>query len=229
MAIQAVIFDLDGTLASFNLDYKTLRVEVRSRLTARGVPASVLSNNESIFEMLQKAEIFFKNSAKTSTVFTEVQKEALSIAEKFEVEAAACTSLMPGAVDALKALKQMNLKLGLCTINSQKATSNILQRFQIAGFFDAVVSRDTVKRVKPNPEQLETVLKALAVSSDSALIVGDSVVDMQSAKEVKAVAVGIPTGTAKMEQLTRNGANYIITRISDLPLLVQKISRENKS
>lgn len=225
MPVEAVIFDLDGTLASFNLDYKALRVEVRNYLRTRGVPASVLSPRESIFEMLKKAEIFFKNASKNDEVYLEVQKEALAIAEKFEVEAAACTSLMPGASDALKALKQMKLKLALCTINSKKATNNILQRFKIAGFFDAVVPRDTVKHVKPDPEHFEEALKALNTSPESTLVIGDSIIDMQCAKEIKAVAVGIPTGTAKTEQLTHYGANYIITAISDLPVLVQKINR----
>ncbi|MGD6933671.1 MAG: HAD family hydrolase [Candidatus Bathyarchaeia archaeon] len=228
MTIEAVIFDLDGTLTSFNIDYKTLRVEVRNFLTAKGVPASVTSPKESIFEMLDKAEIFFKNATKTDKTFVEVQKEALAIAEKFEVEAAASTNLMPGAFDALKALKQMNIKMGLCTINSQKATNNILQRFQIADYFDEVIPRDKVKRVKPNPEQFETALKALQTKPDATVVVGDSIADMQSAKDIKAVAVGIPTGTAKMEQLTSNGANYIITAISDLPILVQKMNKEKK-
>ncbi len=228
MTIEAVIFDLDGTLTSFNIDYKTLRVEVRNFLTTRGVPASVISPKESIFEMLGKAEIFFRNATKTDEAFVEVQKEALAIAEKFEVEAAASTGLMPGAFDALKTLKQMNIKMGLCTINSQKATNNILQRFQIADYFDAVIPRDKVKRVKPNPEHFETALKALQTKPDATVVVGDSIVDMQSAKDIKAVAVGIPTGTAKMEQLTSNGANYIITAISDLPILVQKMNKEKK-
>ena len=64
MPIEAVIFDLDGTLANFNLDFKTLRAEVRSYLMRIGVPASVLNVNESIFEMLTKTEIFVKNNGK---------------------------------------------------------------------------------------------------------------------------------------------------------------------
>ena len=66
MSIEAVIFDLDGTLANFNLDFKTLRSEVRSYLIRIGVPTSVLDVNESIFEMLRKAEIFIKNSGKSA-------------------------------------------------------------------------------------------------------------------------------------------------------------------
>jgi phosphoglycolate phosphatase-like HAD superfamily hydrolase len=64
MAIKAVVFDLDGTLASFNVDYRSVRAEVRSFLIREGLPASILSINESIFEMLKKAEIFFKNNSK---------------------------------------------------------------------------------------------------------------------------------------------------------------------
>ncbi len=225
MPIEAVLFDLDGTLASFNLDYKTLRVEVKNFLSSRGVPQSVLSSNESIFEMLNKAEIYFKNSTKSDTPFVQIRNEALAIAEKFELEAASTTNLMPGAIDALKALKQMNLKLGVCTINSQSATNKILQRFQIADYFDIVIPRDIVKNVKPHSEHFELALKALKVHPEKALVVGDSAVDMQCAKEIKAVAVGIPTGVAKIEQLSHGGANYILTAISDLPELVQKINK----
>ncbi len=225
MAIEAVIFDLDGTLANFNLDYKTLRAEVKSYLQKRGVPASVLSSRETIFEMLQKAEIFFKHASKSDEVFIEVQKEALAIAEKFELEAASSTGLLPGALETLKALKRMNLKIGLCTINSQKATNYILQRFQIADYFDAIVTRNMVRFVKPNPEHFEAALKQLNAQPTDTIVVGDSNVDMQSAKELKTIAVGIPTGTASLKQLTHHGANYIITAISDLPCLVEKINK----
>jgi len=224
MPIEAVIFDLDGTLASFNLDYKTMRAEVRSYLQRKGVPASVLSTRESIFEMLKKAEIYFKNTSKSDVVFVEIQKEALAIAEKFELEAASCTSLLPGANETLKALKRMNLKVGLFTINSQKAANYILQRFQIAGFFDVVVPRNMVRYVKPNPEHFESALKMLGTLPESTLIVGDNGVDMQSAKELKTIAVGIPTGVSTVEQLTNQGANYIITSIADLPVLIEKIN-----
>ena len=77
MAIEAVIFDLDGTLAHFNLDYKALRSEVRTYLMSIGVPTSLLDVNESIFEMLKKAEIFVKNSTKSTEAFAEIRTQAL--------------------------------------------------------------------------------------------------------------------------------------------------------
>jgi HAD superfamily hydrolase (TIGR01549 family) len=227
MPIEAVIFDLDGTLSNFNLDFKALRSEVRSHLIRAGVPTSVLSVSESIFEMLKKSEIFFKNGDKTNSakVFEEVRSQALAIAEKYEMEAATTTSLQTGAVEMLKELKMMKLKMGLCTTNSEKAAKYILQRFKIEDYFKTIVSRDKVKYVKPHTEQFELALKALGARAQGTVIVGDSVVDMQSAKELKAIAVGIPTGTATLEQLKNHSANFIITSLSDLPALIKEINK----
>jgi len=225
--VEAVIFDLDGTLAHFNLDYKAVRAEIRSYLIHAGVPASVLDVNESMFGMLAKAEIFFKNEDKTKakTAFDEVRAQALGIAEKYEMEAATTTSLQSGALETLKELKKMKLKLGLCTTNSEKASRYILQRFKIEDHFKVVITRDKVKYVKPHTEQFEVALKALSAQAQSTVIVGDSVVDMQSAKELEAIAVGIPTGIATMEQLKNHASNYIITSLSDLPVLIKEINK----
>jgi len=227
LAIEAVIFDLDGTLANFNLDYKAMRSEVRTYLMSIHVPVSVLDVNESIFEMLKKAEIFVKNSSKSAEAFEQVRAHALSIAERYEMEAATTTSLVTGAVETLKELQKKKLKIGLCTTSSEKAANYILQRFKIDGFFKVVVSRNKVKYVKPHTEQFELALKTLGVHAKSALMVGDSVVDMQSAKELKIIAVGFPSGLYTKEQLMSNGANYIVTALSDLPVLIKEINKED--
>jgi HAD superfamily hydrolase (TIGR01549 family) len=226
LAIEAVIFDLDGTLAHFNLDFKALRSEVRTYLISIHVPVSVLDVNESIFEMLKKTEIFIKNSSKSPDAFDEVRTRALAIAEKYEMEAATTTSLLTGAVETLKELQKMNIKMGLCTTSSEKASNYILQRFKIDGFFKAVVSREKVKDVKPHVEQFELALKTLGVHAKAALVVGDSIVDMQSAKEIKAIAVGLTTGFSTTEQLMGNGANFIVAMLTDLPTLIKEINKD---
>jgi phosphoglycolate phosphatase len=225
MTIKAVIFDLDGTIAAFNLDYKALRAEVRGYLINMGIPASVVTVNKNIFEMLKDAELFLTNAGKSSAFIKETRREALSKAEKYETEAAENTSLLPGAVETLKVLKKMGLKIGLCTINSEKSARHILERFKLAEYFDAVTPRDRVIKVKPDPEHCGASLKALGVTAAEAVSVGDSVSDMQAAKDLKAVAVGIPTGVSTQEQLVNNGANYIITSIIDLPTLIERLNK----
>jgi len=231
MTIKAVIFDLDGTITAFNLDYMTLRSEVRSFLIKTGVPASVLFVNESIFDMLNKTEIFMKNSGKSTRTLEKVRNEALAIAERHELEAAKTTCLLPNVLETLKILKEMGLKIGLCTVNSEKSASYILKTFGIASFFDAVIPRNKVKRVKPSGEHLEAVLKALKVSPKEELLVGDATRDMECAKELKVMAVGLSTGVSTQKELMNAGANYLVTSIADLPSLVRTaklVAKENR-
>jgi HAD superfamily hydrolase (TIGR01509 family) len=226
ISIKAVIFDLDGTIVSFNLDYKSLRGDVRSYLLRVGVPASVLSVKENIFEMLKKTMIYLKNNGKSVELMDEIRNEALDIAEKYELEAAATTDLMSGAYETLKSLRQMNLKIGLFTLNSNKAVNYILQRFNLGDFFSVTVPRDKVNFVKPNPEHLEMTLRVLGVAPEVTIVVGDSSMDMESAKDLKAIAVGLPADDSKVAQLMRHGANYIITSITDMPVLIEKINKD---
>jgi HAD superfamily hydrolase (TIGR01549 family) len=225
MPLKAVVFDLDGTLASFNVDYMAIRAEVRSLLIGIGLSPSLLSTKESIFEMLKKTEVFLRNNGKPARAFEEIRAKALSVAEKYELEAAKTTSLQPGVKDALDAIKKMSLKVGLCTINSENSTDFILRRFRITDYFDAVVTRNKVKYVKPNTEHLETVLKELGVDASETVVVGDGSGDMKCAKETKAVAVGLPTGISSADDLTNSGADYIIMSIADLPMLIGQLNR----
>jgi HAD superfamily hydrolase (TIGR01549 family) len=229
MAVKAVVFDLDGTIASFNIDYKAVRADVRSFLMRAGLPASILSINESIFEMLKKTEIFMKNNGKSEGAFMDIRAKASEIAENYELEAAKTTSLLSGILETLKALKKMNLKIGLCTINSEKSTNYILKRFAIAEFFDALTPRDGVKYVKPNAEHLEATLKALGVNPEETMVVGDGVSDMKCARELNAIAVGLPTGVSSPKELINSGANYLITSITDLPTLIGYINKTSEA
>ncbi|NWF86541.1 HAD family hydrolase [Candidatus Bathyarchaeota archaeon] len=225
MAVKAVVFDLDGTIVSFNVDYRAVRADARGFLIRAGLPTSILAINESIFEMLKKVEIFMQNNGQSKKAFAEIRSKVLAIAEQYELEAAKTTSLLPGVLETLKALKKIDLKIGLCTINSEKSANYILKRFGIAEFFDAVTPRDSVRYVKPNAEHLEATMKALAVNSEEAMIVGDSSIDMKCARELKAIAVGLPAGVSSPKELVNSGANYIITLLTDLPNLVEHINK----
>ncbi len=225
MTIKAVIFDLDGTIATFNLDYKTVRSEVRGYLMKIGVPASVITVNENIFEMLKKTELFMSNTGKPSAAIEKTREQALRIAEKYELEAATQTSLIPGAIETLKDLQKMGLKISLCTINSANSTDRILKRFKLTQYFDAIITRNGTANYKPNPEHCSMALKSMGVSASETLIVGDSITDIQAAAEIKAESVGIPTGVSSQEQLIKHGANYIATSITDLPTLIERINK----
>jgi putative hydrolase of the HAD superfamily len=162
LKIKAVIFDLDGTIVDFKLDYKASRAEIIQFLREEGFPQSIFSVNDNLFEILDKAEIFMKNHHKEKQV-EKIKKSIFFIAEKYEMEAARTTSLIPGIREALKALRKMKLKLALFTVNGRNSVNHILRTFNLKRYFDAVITRDDVLMVKPNPVHLKTALNALKV------------------------------------------------------------------
>ncbi|MEM3609252.1 MAG: HAD-IA family hydrolase, partial [Candidatus Bathyarchaeia archaeon] len=103
-----------------------------------------------------------------------------------------------------------------------------LKRFGIADLFDAVTPRNAVKYVKPNTEHLEATLKALEVNPEETAVVGDSVIDMKCARELKALAIGVIGGVSPPKDLINAGANYLITSITDLPNLIEHINKTSE-
>lgn len=225
MVVKAVVFDLDGTIVTFNIDYLKVRAEVRAFLLTENLPSSILPKKGSIFEILRKAKIILENSSKSSERFKKVRQEVSDIAEKHELEAAKSTELFQGVVKTLEALREMGLKIGLCTINSERAVNHVLARFEIAGFFDAVVPRNKIENVKPDAEHLKAVLDILNVEPHEAVVVGDGVNDMKCAKKLGAIAVGLATGVSSETELLKAGADLLINSITELPVTIERIDR----
>jgi len=226
MTIKAVIFDLDGTLAYFNIDYMAARNEIISLLIKQGLPSSLLSIKEGVFDMLKKAKKHMKNSGKEEE-FVELKNKVISIVERYESEAARKTRLLPHVLRTLKTLREMKLKMAVCTTNGEKSTNHILERFHIIHFFEAVITREAVSAVKPDPAHLEAALKALNIGPEEAIVVGDSTRDMECARKLNILAVGVTTGISSPEALTSAGADYLASSSADIPTLVQQLNRQS--
>ena len=227
MTIKAVVFDLDGTIVDFNIDFNAARAEVVHLLTKQSLPSSILSVNESVFVTLRRAKRRMKENGKAEQEFVKLKEKVVAVVERYESEAARETNLIPGILETLKTLREMKLKIALFTANGEKSTNHILRRFRLRQFFDAIITRESVLAVKPDPVHLEAALKALKVKPEEAIVVGDSVRDMECARRLKVLAVGVTTGFSSMEELTRAGADYLASSSSDILSLLQKLNMKD--
>lgn len=210
----------------FNLDVEACRTRVIHYLIEQGVPNSLLSMKESAFDMLRKTKKYLNTEKVDSHHFATLENVVFSIVEDFEFESSRKTEMFHGIPETLEALRKLGLKIALCTISGEKATSYILDRFDLKRFFDATFPRESVSAVKPNPIHLNAALKALKVESDETMLVGDSVKDITAATQLGVLSVGVTTGLSSKEELICSGANYIASSVTGLPRLIHKINSD---
>jgi phosphoglycolate phosphatase len=213
--IRAVIFDFDGTLAVLNIDFSEMREQVFELMRKYGVHEEKIEERyllEIVDEVVQ-----ILNQKNTSTAETFYQ-EAHQILHEVELRAAEEGKLLPGVEAALKSLRSRGLKVGIVTRNCEEAVRKVVP--DIEAFCDVFVSRDLIKKVKPHPEQLTSVLKALHVTGEETVMVGDHTIDIQAGKRVGMRTIGVLTGRVKKEEFEKAGADYILRDASEVAELL---------
>lgn len=209
MTVRAVIFDLHGTIVEYKVNSKAARTEVTQFLIDHGIPRAFFLPNESYFEALNKLETYIKTHTTQAENYAELRKHVFDILDKYELENIESTCLIPGMLENLQTLRRMKLKLGLLTVNGQKATDRILTKYGLNNYFQAIVTRESAPKFKPNPLHLEAVLKLLNVTPKESVVIGDSMSDIVVAHALKTQAIGVMGGLASKEELVNAGADYL--------------------
>lgn len=145
-----------------------------------------------------------------AAVFTQV--DALQQASNdYKVDA------LPGALDALRALKARGLKLSVYTSDRAENARRTLAAAGMAELFDAIVGGDGVKNPKPHPEGFETACRLVGVEPARSAYVGDTLDDLHMAREAGALAVGVATGLLGLAEL-KAAAPDSVASLSELRL-----------
>lgn len=181
LMLKAIIFDLDGTLINLAFDYKKAKAEVISFLINSKVDENILDENKSIYLNIEAAINYLKKEF--SEEYAKIIKEkAFEIVDKYEKQEIGKTSLNDNALDLINCIKSKGMKIAICTNNSSYTTFSILNKLNIANLMDVVITRDDVEKLKPYPDPLLLACKKLNINPNEALYVGDSIVDLLTAK-----------------------------------------------
>ena len=122
--------------------------------------------------------------------------------------------LYPGVQDVLRRLS-MHYKIGLATSTGSKLTRQLLRKFKIARYFDAVVTKNDVLRSKPDPAIYLLAAKKLNVSPKDCIVIEDAPFGILAAKKarMKVIAVEQTFSKAKLRK-----ADKVIPNIRSLQL-----------
>jgi len=214
--IKLIIFDFDGTLVDFNIDFKSLRSEIIDYLfSIYDFPLDFFSTKERVFTTLKKAKDYICNKDFTFDWDTIISKSD-SIMRKWEWNAAKNNKIDIIVKRTIEKLKNKGFKIAIFTLEPKEIVDFLLKKSNMDHLIDFIASRDIVQKVKPNPEHLSIILENLKIKSDQAIVVGDHVIDMECGKSIKAVCIGKKSIFHDVEELLSSGANLIISEISDL-------------
>ena len=209
---KAMVFDFDGTLAVLTIDFGLMRRRVLEWMKAYGIGEERIHEKYllEIIEEVRHLMVEEKRAKEAETFFD----GAHQILKEVELEAAAGGKLIPGSKGVLLSLREKGVKVGIVTRNCEDAVRRVFP--DMDAYCDVFVSRDGVRKVKPHPDHLTSVMKALRVSGAEAVMVGDHVLDILAGKKVGMKTVGVLTGYIKREEFEKAGADYILSSVSEI-------------
>ncbi len=192
-SIKAIVWDLDGTLIHFNIDFLRARRNAIKILKKYGVPKEILTVKLSILDNIREAKTYLESVKvdpdKIKVIIREVDGEVI----KVEYEAAMNATRIDGMHDVLEFAKSHSLKQAIYTYNTQQNALVSLQTVGLAQFFDYIIGRDNVINPKPHPDHLMHICRLLNVDPQEIVVIGDTDRDIEGALRVGAYSIAICT------------------------------------
>ncbi len=179
--MRVILFDLDGTLIDsteailegfkytfdkFGKEYPGDK-EVKKLI---GLPLDVMFENLGVKENVWDFVDTYKKK------YREISKEK--------------TVLLPYAKDAVKEAKKF-ARLGIVTTKTGLYSKELLEHFGIIDDFEVLIGREHVENPKPHPEPILKALHLMKANKEGAWMIGDTCLDMVSAKEAGINYIGV--------------------------------------
>lgn len=120
------------------------------------------------------------------------------------------TNAYTGIVDAVVRLHEAGCTMGVVTSKVGYLADRALVHTGLAQYMTCVIGADSTTRHKPEPEPILLALERLCRTCDSAIYVGDSPYDMQSARAANVRALGVAWGAFDAQALRDAGAEAVL-------------------
>ncbi|WP_034467964.1 HAD family hydrolase [Butyrivibrio proteoclasticus] len=196
--IEAVIFDLDGTLTDTEKYYQECWPKAAAHFGYKMEPYMPLE-----LRSLGRpfAPLKFKEWFGEEFDYNQVREYRKSLVE--EVISKHGIPLKKGAVEILTWLRENGILTALATANDYERTERYLKKIGLFEYFDKIICASMVKEGKPSPEIYAFACKELALSPDKTIAVEDSPNGVRSAYGAGCNVVMVPDLTEPDEELKK--------------------------
>jgi phosphoglycolate phosphatase len=209
-----VVFDLDGTLVDTAPD---LAATLNVILAREGLPPV---DYEAARNMVGGgARVMLERglaAAGRDLSTTAVDALTRDFIEHYAAHIADTSQPFPGVEAALDTLTERGYRLAVCTNKLEWLSLRLLDALGLSKRFSAICGADTFGISKPNPEILRRTIGRAAATDDGAVMVGDSLTDIATARAAGIPVIAVDFGYTDTP-VSALAPDRIISRFADLP------------
>jgi phosphoglycolate phosphatase len=207
--VRALVFDLDGTLIDSKLD---LALSIGATLKHMGRTSLP---HETIYSYVGNgAATLVRRALGPSVTDSEAEQGHKFFLAYYREHMLDNTVTYPGVREALEALK--GHPMAVLTNKPVRFSQHILEGLGIAGYFRYVYGGNSFETKKPDPEGMNVILRSFGVPPGEAMLVGDSDVDVRTARNAGAWACGVTYGLG-LDSMRACPPDLMLDNLAELP------------
>jgi phosphoglycolate phosphatase len=207
--MELLIFDLDGTLVDSRLDLANSVNAMRAHLGMSTLP------NEQVYTYVGNgAPVLVRRSLGERASDEEAQQGLAFFMDYYAAHDLDYTVLYPGVRESLDRFRAAGKRMAVLTNKPSPMTAHILDGLGVGEHFFRVFGGDSFAQKKPNPIGIETLLQETGIHRAQTIMVGDSGVDVATARNARVACCGVTYGF-QPETLRDPAPEILVDRMED--------------
>ena len=207
---ELLIFDLDGTLIDSKLD---LAHAVNATRAHMGMSAL---DHERVYSYVGNgAPVLIRRAMGEAASELQVQEALEFFLEYYREHYLDYTTLYPGVCDALNRLQAAGKQMAVLTNKPVRISKAILDGLRVGDHFFQVYGGNSFELKKPHPVGVEALMREAGVAAAGTLMIGDSGVDIQTARNAGIASCGVTYGF-QPETLADPAPDKLVDRMEEL-------------
>jgi phosphoglycolate phosphatase len=208
--VDLLIFDLDGTLIDSRLD---LVNAVNATRVHMGM--AELSHERVYSYVGNGAPVLIRRALGEQATEAEVQEALEFFLEHYREHDLDYTTLYPGVKESLARLSAAGKQMAVLTNKPLRMSQHIVAGLGVADYFLKVYGGNSFEFKKPNPIGIRTLMDITGIGVERTLMVGDSAVDVQTARNAGVRCCGVTYGF-QPETLVDPAPDILVDRLEEL-------------
>ena len=135
----------------------------------------------------------------------------------YEATAGTSSTAFPHVLETLQRAREYGVKQAIVTNKERRFTERVLERHGLSDAFDLIICGDSLSVKKPDPSVIDHCLSELGATRGEALFIGDSEIDVSTARAAGVVCWAVPYGYNLGKPIADAMPDRIVPDIRDVP------------